>query len=274
MKQSFASAAKAPRRRTHSRYGVEPAVRRVTATSDSSATRRDNRMGGPKLLGFLSASLLSGGDADATPAGISPTVTSRHNAMRSLRAKRHDHRRLARAGRTFSSALGTTVPSALSFWNRRKRQASWIKPRRTRALPDLRQPLLAPPGTALIGRAGETGIARHGPSVAQGCGIAPPEPACRPSRCRYQYTWRETHHRVRPVRRAPVPRRSRRACSIAGSVRDHSEPCHVAPQFTSVLGGSGSLLRRPQCVEALRRLAQFGIEAADPQATPGSPSCG
>jgi hypothetical protein len=41
---------------------------------------------------------------------------------------------------TPSVRLRNHCARALSFWNNRKRQASWIRPRRTRALPDLARP--------------------------------------------------------------------------------------------------------------------------------------
>jgi hypothetical protein len=76
------------------------------------------------------------------PAGISPTVTMRQNAMSSFRAS-------ATIIFVFRAAAGPFVraryhwASALPFWNRRKRQASWVKPRLTRALPDFANPSLA-----------------------------------------------------------------------------------------------------------------------------------
>src|ERR1700691_4259973 len=64
----------------------------------------------------------------------------RQNAMSSFRAS-------ATIIFVLRAAAGPSVraryhwASALSFWNRRKRQASWIKPRLTRALPDFANPL-------------------------------------------------------------------------------------------------------------------------------------
>jgi len=75
----------------------------------------------------------------ARPAGASPVVTSRHNAMRSLRANatimvlRVPPRASAVRARYHSA-------KALSFWCNRNPQASWIIPRRTRALPALARP--------------------------------------------------------------------------------------------------------------------------------------
>src|SRR5690242_1027119 len=49
----------------------------------------------------------------------------------------------------------------------RKRQASWIMPRRTRAISRFGETFLMSPGTAFIGRTGETVIARDNSSVTQ-----------------------------------------------------------------------------------------------------------
>src|SRR4051794_11388658 len=74
-----------------------------------------------------------------TPAGTSPVVTIRHRAISSFLA-----RATIRVLRVppWASAVRARYhcARALSFWNRRKRQASWIIPRRTRALPALASP--------------------------------------------------------------------------------------------------------------------------------------
>ena len=69
----------------------------------------------------------------------SPVLTMRHNARSSLRA-RATIIVVLRAPLAPSVRLRNHSASALSFWNLRKRQASWIRPRRTRALPDLASP--------------------------------------------------------------------------------------------------------------------------------------
>ncbi len=87
--------------------------------------------------------LLSAVDSHAgrntTPCGTSPVVANRHSAMRSLRASATIIvlRVLARpsAGRASNH-----LARALSFWNLRNRQANWIMPHRTRALPARARP--------------------------------------------------------------------------------------------------------------------------------------
>ena len=157
--------------------------------------------------------------------------------------------------------------SALSFWNLRNRQASWISPRRTRAIAGLGQPFLAPLGSALVGRAGEAGVARHGPSVAE----VPRQHLL------HQHVRRldpdaddagqQTHHRVRaPVRR--LFQSCSRVCSIA-SICARTTASRAMSRRISVerVRRDRHTLRRAQCVEPLRRFAQRRLEAAD--AEPG-----
>lgn len=54
---------------------------------------------------------------------------------------------------------------ALFFWNLTKRQASWIMPLRTRTLPARKTPF-ASTAAALVGRAGEAGVAGDGLAIA------------------------------------------------------------------------------------------------------------
>jgi hypothetical protein len=76
---------------------------------------------------------------NATPAGISPVSTMRHSAMSSFRASATIIVVL-RAPVAPSVRARYHSVSTLSFWNLRNRQASWIRPRRTRALPALASP--------------------------------------------------------------------------------------------------------------------------------------
>jgi len=69
----------------------------------------------------------------ATPTGTSPVVTKRQSEMSSLRANATTI--VLRVPRAFSVRARYHCARALSFWNMRKRHASWIMPRRTRAFP-------------------------------------------------------------------------------------------------------------------------------------------
>src|SRR5262249_7185973 len=114
---------------------------RIAATSDRHRqARRISATQLPNLIcPFLFESLAQTAGRSTTPSGTSPVVTRRHNAINSLRAS-------ATIMVVLRTPLGPSVRDqnhfvrALPFWNWRKRQASWIRPRRTRALPALASP--------------------------------------------------------------------------------------------------------------------------------------
>src|SRR3954447_23839035 len=93
------------------------------------------------------------------PSGISPVVAMRQSAISSFLASATIIV-LRVAPRASTVRARYHCASALSFWKMRKRQASWIMPRRTRALPALARPF-PPPRTALVRRTRQTGVARH-----------------------------------------------------------------------------------------------------------------
>src|SRR5215469_6428041 len=142
MKQSYASAGKAPRRRVHSLSGIAaiagcglPPPRIIIGYPAHQAPS-----GAEPCLSFLVLeSVAHGAGRNATPSVTSPVVTRRHSAMSNLRAS-------ATIIVVLRAPLGPSVrvryqrASALSFWNTRKRHANWISPRRTRALPALARP--------------------------------------------------------------------------------------------------------------------------------------
>src|SRR5712691_7137000 len=126
-----------PRRRTHSRNRFQNhGLLRVTATSDRHRTLTMFCSSGLRELVFLS--LLSHAARNTTPAGTSPVVTRRHRAISNLRA------RATIIVLRFLPALSVRARyhwlNALFFWKSKKRQANWIIPRRTRALPALASP--------------------------------------------------------------------------------------------------------------------------------------
>src|SRR5215211_4727972 len=74
-----------------------------------------------------------------TPSGISPVVAMRQSAISSFLASATIIV-LRVAPRASTDRARYHCASALSFWKMRRRQASWIMPRRTRALPALARP--------------------------------------------------------------------------------------------------------------------------------------
>src|SRR6266851_2526628 len=138
---------RAPRRRTHSQAGIEAMASlgspppRIVVGGPVAAARL-----GPDVLCFRSFCLWlldsQAGHAAAritTPSGTSPVVARRHSATSNLRASATIIVVL-RAPLVPSVRARYQRASALSFWKTRKRQASWMRPRRTRALPALARP--------------------------------------------------------------------------------------------------------------------------------------
>jgi hypothetical protein len=70
-----------------------------------------------------------------SPAGRAETLCLRSLSVRLVRSGRLPQHNAVR-----DFACGDPCARALSFWNSKKRKANWIRPRRTRALPDLVRP--------------------------------------------------------------------------------------------------------------------------------------
>src|SRR6266567_3620264 len=73
-----------------------------------------------------------------TPAGTTPSRARRQSAISSLRARATIN--VLRVDGASAVRCRYHWASALSFWNRRNRQANWIIPCRTRALPERANP--------------------------------------------------------------------------------------------------------------------------------------
>ena len=127
---------RAPERWAHSTRRLEShSWVRVTTTSDRHRMPATLEAPGSERLVFSPAQA----GRISTPTGAWPVVTKRRNSISSLRAMA-----------TISDFRVPWRPSAvraryhcaraLSFWNMRKRHASWIMPLRTRALPALASP--------------------------------------------------------------------------------------------------------------------------------------
>ena len=135
-----------------------------SASCRASATGRRNS----SIVGHLRRPI-SNNRAHAHTVRDFAVVTSRHIAISNLRAR-------ATIMVVLRTPFGPSVleryhcASALSFWNRRNRQASWIRPRRTRALPDFASPFSRLLAATFVRRAGQPGVACHGSSVAQVAG--------------------------------------------------------------------------------------------------------
>ena len=125
MKQSYASAGKAPKRRVHSPIGIVaiavcglPPPRIVIGY-----LAHQMQSGAEPVCPFSLWSVAHAADRNSTPSGTSPVVTRRHSAISSLRAN-------ATIIVVLRAPLGPSVrvryhrASALSFWNIKKRHAN------------------------------------------------------------------------------------------------------------------------------------------------------
>jgi hypothetical protein len=100
-----------------------------------------------------------------TPSGTTPSRTSRHRAIRSLRAKATIM--VLRVPRAFSVRARNHCAKALSLLEHEKspRQLDHAPP--NPRIPGSRQPFLAALLPALVGRASEARITRHGASLSE-----------------------------------------------------------------------------------------------------------
>lgn len=113
----------APKRRTHSssRHESQGACR-DSATSNRHRRPITSGRTMPKLSGCLSTSSVHCAGRKTTPSGTTPCRTSRHRAIRSLRAKATIMG--FRVPRAFSVRARNHSVKALSFWCKRNRHAN------------------------------------------------------------------------------------------------------------------------------------------------------
>ena len=151
MKQSFASAARPPGRRAHSSNGVATMDYLVVtpATSDRRRQRPIAKREGDRLsnscVGYsghlvVQWFIVSAPQHDALWCNA-PSLTMRQSAIKSSPREGATSMVVTTAHLHPSDPRSVTgtypAPVRCPFWNMRNRHASWISPRRTRALPDL-----------------------------------------------------------------------------------------------------------------------------------------
>ena len=127
----------APRRRTHSRNRCQTPWPASGDRHLGSSSEIDDALF-VNLRELIASGFSSQAARKTKPAGTSPVVTKRHRAMSNLRARATIM--VFRFLPSVSILVRYHWANALSFWKSRKRQASWISPRRTRALPALASP--------------------------------------------------------------------------------------------------------------------------------------
>ena len=250
----------APGRRAHSSTRHESHRKAgQTATSDRHASPPGN-MGGPRnrLGGPAAAEPLTPLDAGShRPA--SRGGHKRHSAMSELARRRHDHGLCVPLR---ASAVGARSTADARLLERRKREASWIMPRRR--APPLGQSFSA--AWRSLRRAGQarSGLRAFG---REGRARGPRARACPPSRCRRRSRVPTAEPSRAAVLSGACCSRSRRACSISViwpvTKRSRAMSCRSS---ASVFGGRVDALRRTQRLQTPRRCAQVGLKLADAEA--------
>ena len=134
----------------------------MTATSNRHRRPVTSGRAGPKLLGAFASSGYCAGRR-TTPSGTTPSRTSRHKAIRSLRAKA-TIMSLRSAGSSGAGSKPLRQGAVLLEHEKSPRQLDHASSNPSVARTG--QPFLLAFSATLVGRAREAGIARYGPSVA------------------------------------------------------------------------------------------------------------
>src|SRR3984893_69187 len=138
MMQSCASAAKLRSRGPLLPFGIEAKETRRDPTTSNHHRRPSQADGHSRNCRVSSVTSAHDTGRRTTPYGTPPSRTSRHRAIRSLRATATIM--VLRAPRAFSVRVRNQCAKTLSFWNLRNRHANSIMPRLTRALPERASP--------------------------------------------------------------------------------------------------------------------------------------
>src|SRR3954467_14021272 len=224
----------------------------------------------------------------ATPSGASPVVTSLHSAISSFLARATT---IALRVPPRASAVRARYQRAswLSPWKRRKRQASWSMPRRTRALPTRARPFSRrqaplssgePVSPAQRASALRSRSSRESTSRTSMSAVSVPTPTTRASRRTIACGRSSAGARPRRPRRAAPARRARggalpqplgaRRLDLRDLLPHEPQPGHVAAQLGERVRRQRRAFRRAQRRQALRGLAQGRLEAADAEAGQGA----
>ena len=159
----------------------------------------------------------------------------------------------------------------LASWNRRKRQASWIMPRRTRALPALASPFSRRLAPLSSGEPVEAGVAGHRPSVAQVAREDLVHQHVRRLDADADHACQQPNHRVRPFVGCLAQSFEARLLDLGDLAGHEAQPRHVASQLGERVRRQGHALRRTQRLQTPRRLAQGRPEPADAEARQAIP---
>src|SRR5262249_4725502 len=266
MKQSYASAGKAPRRRVHSLSGI------VAIAG----------------CGLPPPRIIISYPAHQSQSGAEPVVLSRSRECcsrswpqrdtvrnlagrdqtpqrdQSLARQCHDHCGLARAARP----LGPRAIPARQRTVFLEHKKTPCQLDQTASYPRIARPgetLLSAFRTALVGRSREPGVARHRSSISKPPRQDFPYQHIRCLDANTDSPGGRPHHRMRPCIRCPLEPLGTCLLDRGDLLTDQCQPCHVAPQFLDDVRRQDRALRCPQICQTLWRLAQMWLESPDPE---------
>src|SRR6266481_1396969 len=252
MKQSYASAGKAPRRRVHSpsgiaaiaEFGLPPpriVIGYLAHQTQSAAEPRLSFL----VLECCSLEFAHAAGRNSTPSGTSPVVTRRHSAISSLRAS-------ATIIVVLRAPLGPSVPCAIPprqrtvFLEHQEAPRQLDQPTSYPRVAGLGQALLSAFQTALIGRSREPGIARQRTSISKIPRQDLPHQHVRRLDTDTDHPGEQPHHRMRPGIRCTLEPLGTCLLYRADLLTDPCQPCHVAPELLDDVCRQARALRGSQ----------------------------
>src|SRR6516225_1844185 len=266
MKQSYASAGKAPKRRVHSPIGIVaiavcglPPPRIVIGLPGASNAVRCRT-----CLSFLALECCSRRRAQLD--------TVRHLTGRDQAPQRyqqfarqcHDHCRLARATRTLGPRA---IPprQRTVFLEHQEAPRQLNQPTSYPRIAGLGQALLSAFQPALIGRSREPGVTRQRSSISKIPRQDLPHQQVRRLDTDTDYPGEQPHHRMRPCIRCLLEPLGTCLLDRADLLTDQCQPCHVAPELLDHVCRQTRALRCSQTCQTLRSLTQMCLESPDPE---------
>ena len=201
----------APKRRTHSFPRHNSHGTTGTRHLEPSSAIRHKRTDWAETVGCLQQPPLHCAGRKTTPSGTTPSRTSRHKAIRSLRAKA-TIMSLASTARVLGAGSKPLRQRAVLLEHEKSpRQLDHASP--NSSIAGTGQPFLPAFCAALVGRASEAGITRYGPSVAHVSRQHLLHRHVRGLDANPDHARQQAHHCVWSITRRLL-RRSRRASSI------------------------------------------------------------
>src|SRR6516165_4280060 len=268
MKQSYASAGKAPRRRVHSPSGIAAiAVCGLPPPRIVIGYPAHQMQSGTRTLLVLSRSFKSVCSRRRPQLDTVRHLTDRDQAPQrdqQLARQCHDHRRLARAARPLGPRA-VPLRQRTVFLEHQEAPRQLDQPTSYPRIAGLGQALLSAFQTALIGRSREPGIARQRSSISKIARQDLPNQHVRRLDTDTDHPGEQAHHRMRPGIRCTLEPLGTCLLYRADLLTDQCQPCHVAPELLDDVCRQARALRGSQTCQTLWSLTQMWLESPDPE---------